>query len=287
MDIQLPFVSNFNQDKRPPNLFSGGTDLLSRSLREASRNLTSLALQVSQLSPELFWPAHNDESPIGDTLFFAWQNLKNLAVSSSIETAAGNYCLLPADPRYPHPEPQLDQDEYGSPGESLHSEDLEDLEDSERQDRETGQHPVRLFRIRPDHGFFNDLAISVARAASRMPKLESLTLVLSAPNSDTVDGYRGYALYFRIGNGWHRAWCEPEEDAGIDQRELSKPRLEWVFQCPEKQLLGWAQPEEASRLWREKTPDIELDVLTFELKDENGDGEWRRKRDEVEIGFDE
>jgi len=246
---------------------------MSLGLREASYSLTTLVLEIGQLSPELFWPA-NENSSSHHTLF-ARPHLQHLAVTTSVETAAGRFCLLGADSRYPHPLTQMDPDTLASPGEDLTPEDWADLDDPEEvRDRDTGQYPIRSFRIRPEHGYFDSLAISIAKAASCMPKLRSLTWVLDSLNGRLGSRSGEYGGY--MGGG-----------AAIDIKDLPNPRIEWVFHCPERQLLGWKQPEEASRLWKEKCPGIDIDILTCEYTEEGDETNWERWREGSLIDLDD
>lgn len=49
----------------------------------------------------------------------------------------------------------------------------------------------------------------------------------------------------------------------IDLIILDNPRAEWVFECPYVQV-QWEEQKEVTKLWREKFPDIEMDIVACE-----------------------
>lgn len=139
-----------------------------------------------------------------------------------------------------------------------------------------GSWPVLYFRVRPEPALFDALAISIARAVSHMPKLAYLNLEFNAHHRGPNNGgtyqhfkdYQGWACYFRKKNSIRFAstcfaneWPHP----GPDYTDIERPRLEWVFQCPFREV-QWRQPEEADELWRKSFPDVDFDLVTLDYK---------------------
>lgn len=173
-----------------------------------------------------------------------------------------------------------------------------DDDDTERY-RAVGAWPARRFLTRPEPAFFDQLAISIARAAAHMPKLEYLDLEFNAshqgllkPNitsfhqggghqggfRPTFHQYEGWTFYYRASNDARFASHYPklywfEHEPGLDRTDIERPRTEWVFQCPHDDL-QWEEPEAAKAVWREKCAQIQFDVVTLD-----GDGtSWERRR---------
>jgi hypothetical protein len=168
--------------------------------------------------------------------------------------------------------------------------DSEDFTDDQLFDQGLGYWPCRLFRIRPEPKLFNELALNIAHAANCMPKLAYFNLEFTALHRaedqngtfENFETYEGWAFYFRSGNEakfasafFQDQWHQP----GIDGTEISRPRTEWVFQCPYTQV-QWEEPAEAKSLWRKKCPDIDFDMVTLNYDDDDtGDETWERRRD--------
>lgn len=270
----LPFDSNSNHQVHPPSFLTDGVDTLSRAINHLSTNLSKLTICVNQISADLFWIAFSKLT--------LWPNLTDMHVWTAFETADGGYWMRGSDPNLPHHPFVWDYDRF----EERDSDD--DYEESDRLQRYAGNGPYRLFRDRPKPDRFDTLAISIARAASCMPKLKSITLEISARNENAIDDYQGWGFVFRSGEdargpGTHKRLYRG--CPGIDNYTLERPRTEWVFQCPSCQV-QWEEPEEAKALWREKYPNIDMDIVTCERVEEPSqwiDADevteyWQRKR---------
>jgi hypothetical protein len=271
----------YNQAVEPEEFLVSGVDNLSRALRQMSRHLTKLFLNVNQTSSELFWPS-SVSFPDSDTDF--WPNMEILDVRTGQETALGDYWLRELA-GFPNDYDRSYWDEQSS----YHgSEPYSDAEE-ERIDREIGMWPVRLYRVRPEPESFTALANSIARAALCMPKLAYMNMELDGSHRINAGGgwyknfksYRGWSFYFRSGNK-ARFVSDMERDthmgnAGIDWTDVDRPRTEWVFQVPYGQI-QWEEPEEAKELWRSKFASIDMDLVTL-AHDEHGFGIWERRRE--------
>lgn len=266
-------------------------DCLSRSIRHVSAHLTTLAIRISFISAAMFWDS--DASP-ATSLVPSWPNLRILDISTGLERPSGDYWLRPAA-NYPEHElyhwtalealyPDYDNDE--------------DNDDSERY-RAAGAWPARRFLTRPEPAFFDELAISMARAVTCMPKLEYLDLEFNASHQGdlepdvihfhrgsghkgglqcTFHQYEGWTFYFRASNKARFASKYPklywfEHEPGLDRTDIEHPRTEWVFQCPHGHL-RWGEPEAAKVLWRKKCPKIEFDVVALDSDSKS----WERRR---------
>ncbi|KZM27967.1 hypothetical protein ST47_g881 [Ascochyta rabiei] len=159
--------------------------------------------------------------------------------------------------------------------------------------------PVRRFLTRPEPAFFDELAVSMARAVSSMPKLEYLDLEFNASHQGALKPdvtnynqaptrYGGFRPHLHQYEGWTFYFCASNEakfaskysrpywfehKPGLDRTDIERPRTEWVFQCPHGHL-EWEEPEVAKVLWREKCPHIDFDVVALD-----GVGtSWERRR---------
>jgi hypothetical protein len=65
---------------------------------------------------------------------------------------------------------------------------------------------------------------------------------------------------------------------GICLKILDNPRAEWMFEFPYVQV-QWEEPKEATKLRREKCPEIEMDIVTSEY--DKGERTWERGREGV------
>ena len=239
-------MRNANQSVNPPNMLSGDIDVLSESVHRFSKNLTKLLLRATQLSSALFWP------PSGSPQRPQWPNLRHFKVLTTIETAQGGYALLPADKSQPHVRISTELDGMNlNPGHQP--------EDPDRQKEwEVGLWPEHEIRQRPDPIFFDNLAISIAQAASNMPKLERMMYSTVEDGISISLGHYVFSFFSAAKNG------EP-------------PRIDWVFGCNEAQLLGWKIPCEASRLWKDKcVGNLVESIITYECRSAVGNQILRR-----------
>jgi hypothetical protein len=194
------------------------------------------------LSPEVFWPISDSRTEL------RWPFLKTIIIRTSQETEDGNYYLLPPDERF----------KYSAQEPPLEVRDPEVMEEMLEDEpylaivQEMGIIPNYSFRIRPDHSLFSKWSIAIAQAAQNMPALRLLSFQIQK----------------------YSYWSS-EESYGFNyiaqQRDGGPPRTDWVFMCPYEQLLGWKQPEEASKLWKTKCGnDLVESIITKECsaKDE-------------------
>ena len=276
--FSLEFQAIVNHEIEPPNFLSGGEDILSTSLHLLSTNLTTLAVTVNHITTSLFW---NEKILFPKNGAVLWPNLSVLDIRTGFETADGKYWMRPAS-TFPAELPSSnyeDEDEHiGYYGECYHL------------GKSLGLWPLRLFRIRPEPELFNELAISIARAAACMPKLKYMNFEFDSLHRIGSDRFRykhfltyeGWAFYFRANNESRFAskyfgtsdgnFHEP----GPDRTNIERPRTEWVFQIPYSEV-QWQEPEEAQELWRAKFAQIDLDLVTLDYNDEIG-GTWERRR---------
>lgn len=292
--LNLEFRGIMNHHVQPPSLLIDNQDHLSRSLRHVSTHLTTLALRIGELSPSLFWAP--DET-LMDLCATIWPNLRILDIGTGLERASGDYWLRPSTD-YP------DHERYNWPDDRYYrhssSDDDEDVTDADRERwRAVGNWPPRRFLTRPEPAFFDELAMSIARAVTHMPKLEYLDLEFNAEHQGRTHGeptffghhsrgpnppttfhqYEGWSFYYRASNDARFAseyqksyWFRHEP--GLDRTDIERPRTEWVFQCSHGDL-QWEEPEAAKELWRRKCSQNDFDVITL-----NGDGTaWERRRD--------
>jgi hypothetical protein len=183
--------------------------------------LTNLTIEGEQFSTEIFWPTRSeDKAP-------EWPHLEHFVVRTSQETADGKYYLLAGDGRFPFIEKE-------PPSEIRDEETLELVLENNPDlviEHEMGLFPYYPFRLRPDHDLFNNLALAIAHAGQRMPKLNVLSFQVL---KDFGRFDKSYGFHFFSGKG------------------NCPPRTDWVFKCPYGQLLGWHPPEEARNLWKAK-----------------------------------
>jgi len=60
--------------------------------------------------------------------------------------------------------------------------------------------PCQHFRVRPEPEYFDILAVSIARAATCMPKLLAMTFHMTAANMERHSDYAGWGFHFREWN---------------------------------------------------------------------------------------
>ncbi|KAF1992239.1 hypothetical protein K402DRAFT_1634 [Aulographum hederae CBS 113979] len=250
-------------------------DVLSRSLRLVSHNLTTMLVSVNHLSPELFWPQQSQPLSPNENDKLNWPNLEIFEVRTSIETASGSYALLGPDENLPH---------QSFPGRDEAEEDLSYVLEDEDYWRLIGENPKHYFRTRPEHEYFNLLAVAIAKAASQMPKLKLLTFKMSADErKDYEFRYLTTTISSRSFPSRFPYASHPDDDGD----DYGFPRTEWMFGCGQAQLMGWKQPLEATKLWKEKCGDVvDNHIVTWEFSGRMNlssylpeQGHWRRTRD--------
>lgn len=279
--FSLEFQAIVNHEVAPPNFLLGGEDILSTSLHLLSTNLTTLAVTVNHITASLFW---NEKIIFPKTGAVLWPNLSILDIRTGFETADGKYWMRPAS-TFPA---QLPNSNYEDEDED-EDEHLEYYGDFYHLGKSLGLWPLRLFRMRPEPELFNELAISIARAASCMPKLKYMNFEFDSLNRNQSERFRykhfltyeGWAFYFRANNEARFASkyfgsASNGHEPGPDRTNIERPRTEWVFQIPYSEV-QWQEPEEAQELWRAKFAQIDLDLVTLDYNDEIG-GTWERRR---------
>jgi hypothetical protein len=153
-----------------------------------------------------------------------------------------------------------------------------------------GGYPHDEFRTAPDPALFDDLALRLARAASRMPVLMYLDLEFHSHRQSSwhakqqdkgFEGYKGWGFYFRDGerakgavDKYSKHW-RFQELPGIDSSIVERARTEWVFKCRTSRV-GWEEGEEAKELWRARGVE-DFDVITTDEEQLF----WQRRRNGV------
>lgn len=272
--LWLEHCSINDQRSQPTSFLVEGVDTFSTSFHYFSSrlpHLTELYLNANHISPFLLWPPDT----ICSLSTPLWPNLSIFDIRTNFETAEGAYWMRS---RSDYPENTEHLDYYW--GDRPATEDGSTV---------PGSWPVLYFRVRPEPVLFDALAISIARAVSHMPKLAYLNLEFNAhhrgPNNGGIyqhfKNYQGWACYFREKNSIRFAstcfaneWPHP----GPDYTDIERPRLEWVFQCPFREV-QWRQPQEADELWRKTFPDVDFDLITLDYKSGKWFDTWERRRE--------
>jgi hypothetical protein len=276
VQLSLDYEGNMNEHVKPLHFLTNRIDTLSRALSHLSTQLTSLAICLNHISPDLFWdpaiPFPASSRPV------LWPSLFSFHIVTGLETSAGEYSLRGADRALPYPRITLQADhDWVS--------DSEDWDDEDRLRHELGNEPIHGFRIRPNPAYFDTLAISIARAAACMPRLAALSLEVLSIFFETyrVGYYHGCGFHFRSGNDAKTGrYNLPDlyEETYMDNINLDHPRIEWVFECPYLQV-QWEEPEEAKALWQERFTGVEFHVMTMEYDKNTEDRVWERRRNNV------
>ncbi|KAJ4343363.1 hypothetical protein N0V95_006697 [Ascochyta clinopodiicola] len=222
-------------------------------------------LRISYITASLFWDL---ESSADNTCMPTWPNLRVLDVATGFERPTGDYWFR-SDEDYP--------DHHRYDPARYEDSDSEELTAEDTLYRLAGVIPHRYFLTRPEPKLFDQLALSIARAVARMPKLEYFDLEFNATHQrksyrgifdDKFEEYEGWAFYFRASNEARFAstYAKPywfKHKPGIDLTEIGPMRTEWVFQCPYRQV-QWEEPEEARLIWQERSSQIDFDMVTFD-----------------------
>lgn len=193
MQLSLDYDGNSNQKINPPSFMIKSIDTLSRSLGHLSTQLTTLAVNLNQMSPDIFY--FSELAIRARTEPIHWPNLTNLHIMTGFATAAGGYSMRRADTSLPRPQIVT---QHGH--ESWSDSDLWDEE--QRLEHEFGNEPIYQYRVRPKPAYFDSLAVKIARAAICMPKLNALSLDIPSYNAEYHShyGYQHWGFHFRSGN---------------------------------------------------------------------------------------
>jgi hypothetical protein len=275
LNLSLEYHAISNHNFNPPNFLINNTDMFSRTLHLVSHNLTKLIIRLSCITADLLWPnATNTPAP-------TWPNLRILDITTAFDRPTGTWWFI-AEPIRSWETP----DRVSTPA----SPDWED-EDGALYVA-AGAFPEDEFRTAPDPALFDDLALRLARAASRMPVLMYLDLEFHSWRQSSwkarqqdggFEGYKGWGFYFRDGERVKGAVSKYLKHSrfqylpGIDSSVVERPRTEWVFKCRGDRV-GWEEGEEVKELWRGRGVD-DFDVVTT---DEEGHF-WERRRNGVLI----
>lgn len=137
---------------------------------------------------------------------------------------------------------------------------------------EHGSYPRYTIRVRPNHKYFDSLALSIARAARNMSKLKEFFFDMASSACESFTDLRtvrirSHAFSFHPGGG------------GLPTR------VDWVFPCYHGQLIDWSPPAEASNLWRKKGGrDLIENMLALKDHESYEPTSWQIWRGGQEIG---
>ena len=101
-----------------------------------------------------------------------------------------------------------------------------------REARATGDYPIRAFRTLPSDEQINPLLHAMARAATRMPRLESMSLTSTMRDPDGA----GFEIYFHAAGQSSKLDSEPGD--------TDQARLDWV-------VGSWRPEDEVLKIWQE------------------------------------
>ncbi|KAF2007319.1 hypothetical protein P154DRAFT_117535 [Amniculicola lignicola CBS 123094] len=159
---------------------------------------------------------------------------------------------------------------------------------SNKKDRMSpSRYTANLFRVRPDPRRFDDLAMSIARAAAHMPRLAYMNFEFERPLLyDDHEfrhplAYEGWAFYFRanketqMGLEYYREKRFRSSVLGPALNE--RPCTEWIFQVSYDEL-EWQEPREAQELWRQKHYVKDFDLVTKGKVVGKNVPTWERRR---------
>ncbi|KAJ8117475.1 hypothetical protein OPT61_g1330 [Boeremia exigua] len=251
------------------------TDTFSRTLHLASHNLTTLTIRLPCITTDLLWP-EDTNAPAPN-----WPNLRILDITTAFDRPTSTWWFISEAAQGWETPTQV----RTSPSSDWAGEYAELY-------RAAGVYPDDEFRTAPDPALFDDLALRLARAVSRMPVLMYLDLEFHSwrqiswharQQDKGFEGYKGWGFYFRDGERAKGAVCKYTKHSifqclpGIDSSVVERARTEWVFKCRGSRV-GWEEGEEAKKLWRARGVE-DFDVITT---DEEGQF-WQRKRNGVLI----
>ncbi|KAL8677527.1 MAG: hypothetical protein Q9186_006039 [Xanthomendoza sp. 1 TL-2023] len=242
-----------NQYFSPPSALlpsAPSIDHLSRALHTVSQSpgLTTLKLQPIVLSPDLYWPQNPSATP-------TWPNLRQFHVLFDMVTPDGDWYFT-RDPTKPIEDETVndtddidntdntddtddpngvdnDEDETNTDSDTASSETFHpDKFNKKREARAVGDYPIRKFRTIPSDAHINPLLLAMARAASQMRKLQSISLKCSVRSSS---GPRFIIVFYAAGQ-------KCKFDSGPE--ETDRARLYWF-------VGSWRPAEEVLKIWRE------------------------------------
>jgi len=108
VQLSLDYESNINERVKPPQFLTNGIDTLSRAVGHLSTQLTSLAITLNQISPDLFWdpkiPFPASARPV------LWPSLFYFHIITGLEISAGEYSMRGANRSFPYPPIHLQVD---------------------------------------------------------------------------------------------------------------------------------------------------------------------------------
>jgi len=286
LHLHLEYRGIENHTVQPLSLYPHDQDYLSQSLRNVSTHLTTLALRLGEISTSLFWVP---ETTLTDACGTIWPNLRVLDICTGLERASGDYWLRPAAD-YP------EHERYDWRSIEDESEYFDD--DNTRRLIATGLWPSRRFLTRPEPSFFDELARCIAHAVEQMPKLEYLDLEFNAKHQgrhyldkdflgdrgsapgfrENFHQYEGWSFHYRASNKAKFASKYPkthmfEHEPGLDRTKIERPRTEWVFQCPFRDL-QWEEPDAAKDSWRKRCAQTDFDIIALSSHGTS----WERRR---------
>ncbi|KAL8872950.1 MAG: hypothetical protein Q9174_001512 [Haloplaca sp. 1 TL-2023] len=198
-----------------------------------SQNLTSLRLDPVSISPSVYGPSGLADPP-------SWPNLRHHFIEFQMVAPDGQWYFV-RDPSAPVDDEE--QEHTPDPDEPTSSDSDSDtssydslVPDAYRERREAvanGNYPIREFRTLPDGPLINPLLEAMARAASHMPRLETMML------SSTMRAHGGqiFAVFY-IANG-----VKGVSDSDPTDTNLS--RMHWC-------VGSWRPEEVILDIWRKE-----------------------------------
>ncbi|KAF4541602.1 uncharacterized protein LTHEOB_8597 [Lasiodiplodia theobromae] len=182
LHIDAPDCAPQDEAFEPPRLSDAGgaADPLSLALHRLSLSPHLATLRISgalTIDPSLFWPPPPPPDAGGSTTPPpSWPSLTTLVVKFSMVAPDGGWYFTGAPGQVP-------PDDNDSDDDSLDSDPSWDFGATQRTSTRAiaaGMYPTRWFRRTPDAARINPLFLAVARAASRMPRLEWLEVSVRA-----------------------------------------------------------------------------------------------------------
>ncbi|KZF22920.1 hypothetical protein L228DRAFT_261038 [Xylona heveae TC161] len=230
----LQYEASTVHDQLPPNLCTeSAVDLFSMYMRQFSQRLTRLFLEVGQLSAELFWP----RQAVNESSLPSWPALEYVEIKTQMDTADGQW-MLERDPLNPDRR-KLDL------GVLFRATD-DDYDEGYLID--PSSRPSPYHRAKPRQDWFDELHLSIALAARRMPRLKDFSLrVENVYGEDERFGAHSFTY-----------------DCGRDRRGISiyKPRIIWSSHSQ------YIPAEKIMDTWRASFgPDLDLEIVEWYPRD--------------------
>ena len=113
-----------------------------------------------------------------------------------------------------------------------------------REARAAGDYPIRSFRTLPADDHIYPLLLAMARAAARMPQLESMSLTSTIRDPDGA----GFEVYFHAAGQSSKLDSEPED--------TDQARLYWV-------VGSWRPEDEVLEIWREGRQRLQIRFIEW------------------------